>query len=83
MGPLFEVPGGSPTLLGPRSEILMIFGGFSTSFGEPWAPIFDTFRAWFSAYFWRRFQDHRFSDFGSILGAIWESFSSLFGDPWI
>ena len=72
VGPLFEVLGGSPTLLGPRSEFLMIFDRFSTSFGEPWALIFDTFRAWFSASFLRRFQDHRFSDFGSILGVIWE-----------
>ena len=74
VGPLFEVLGGSPTLLGPRSEFLMIFDRFSTSFGEPWALIFDTFQAWFSASFLRRFQDTVLV----ILAPFWEPCGSNF-----
>jgi len=53
---------------------LTIFGGFLTSFGEPWALIFDTFQARFSASFSRRFQDTVLA----IVAQFWESFGSHF-----
>ena len=74
MGPLLGVLRGSPTLLGLRSDFLMIFGRFLTSFGEPWPLIFDTFRVWFSASFWRRFQD----SVSVISAPFWEPFGGNF-----
>ena len=67
----------------PRPRFLSLFLGFWSPFGEPWALISGTFWTLVSARFWCRFRERIFVAFATILGAFFESFSSLFGDPWI